>query len=376
VVRLSQPRVDMQHVIGPPRLDGGVPWPGETIAGRYLVDGLCARRGPAIVLRASRLPAGGHVAIEVLEPEQASHGLLVEQFLREGEAAMRIRGEHAVRVLDEGRLESGAPYLVLEYVEGPTLEEVASQWGRLPVPAVIDWMLQAMEAIAQAHSFGVVHGELTLDKMLLVRDHTGSPCIKVDFGQRKMTWESVSGAVSSAAPGDVDARPDVRALGVALLRLLFPPAAGAAAPRTSVPLDLEVAARRCVAERPDRAFASVAELARALAPFGTAAALASCEHIEDLLEDCTFELTRRKRRPELPEPSPDHPEARRKRPYVAPASGQVVLLALVMLVALGAAAFTAMYRSVHGDEATPSVDGTEVRPTSPNGPQPQPRRAP
>jgi Protein kinase domain len=359
-------------VICPPRLDGGVPWPGETIGGKYLVDGLCGKRGSALVLRAASLPSGGHVAIEVLEPERSSHTILVEQFLREGEAAMRIRSEHAVRVLDEGRLANGAPYLVLEYVEAPTLEQIASQRGRLPVPTVIDWLLQALEAIAQAHSYGVVHGELTLSKMFVVRRPAGTPCVKVDFGQRKMTWASASGA-SPAAQRDVDVGPDLRALGAALDRLLFQAPIGSAERGTSVPLSLEVVVRRCLEMRPDRRFASVAELARSLAPFGSPAARVSCERIECLLEDRAAELTRRKPRLVLDWPvleleresSPDEPTDR-KRPYATPASGRVVFVALAMLAALGAAAFGVMYKSVPRGEPPRSIGVTEMQPSTPS----------
>jgi hypothetical protein len=372
--------VDMQSVISPPRLDGGVPWPGETIGGKYLVDGLCRKRGSALVLRAASLPSGGHVAIEVLEPEQASHTLLVEQFLREGEAAMRIRSEHAVRVLDEGRLVNGAPYLVLEYVEAPTFEEIASKWGRLPVPTVIDWLLQALEAIAQAHSYGVVHGELTLSKMFVLRRPAGTPCVKVDFGQRKMTWASASGPVVQR---DVDVSPDVRALGVALERLLFQAPIGNAERGTSVPLSLELVVRRCLELRPDRRFSSVAELARALAPFGTPAARVSCERIECLLEDRAAELTRPKPRlvldwPTLEtEPTPDE-LTDRKRPYAVPASGKVVFVALAMLAALGAAAFTVMYRSVPRGQPPPAIGVAEMQPSAPSADsaQPTPTTAP
>ena len=334
----------MQGVHYVPPAHGAVPWPGETIDGKYLVDRLCGKRGPALVFSASRLPIGNRVAIELLEPERASHGIVVEQFLRDGEAAMRLRGEHAVRVLDEGQLDSGVPYLVLEYVEGRTLEELASKWGRLPLQTVVDWMLQAMEALAQAHSYGVVHGELTLARMFLTKGPEGAPCIKVDFGPRTVAC-------------DADVGPDVLALGVALQRLLFGSSLGTAAPLAGLPLTLELAIRRCFEERPDRRFTNVAELARALAPFGTGAALLSCTRIECLLEDRAIELTRPKRRPPRPTPPPaldarpPHGEPTpSRRPYAVPASGKIVLLALAMLVALGAAVFLSLYRSVPREE--------------------------
>src|SRR5580704_7325098 len=97
-----------------------------------------------------------------------------------------------------------------------------------------------MEAIAQAHSYGVAHGELTLATMFVTRRPEGTPCIKVGFGPRKMTWAPVSGSSSADVPGDIDVGPDVRALGTALDRLLFDPSLGRAGPFAETPSALEL----------------------------------------------------------------------------------------------------------------------------------------
>jgi hypothetical protein len=243
----------------------------------------------------------------------------------------------------------------------------------MPAPTVVDWMLQAMEAIAQAHSYGVVHGDLTLARMFVTRSPEGTPCIQVDFGPRTMTLASVvSGASGPHVRGDVDVSPDVRALGAALDRLLFAPSSGRAVPFTEVPSALELVVRRCLERRPNHRFAGVAELARALTPFGTPAARVSCERVECLLEDRVVELTRSK--PHLEPPLDPRPELRAgppprvptdwPRPYAAPASGKVVFLALAMMVALGAAVFVWLYWSVPRDQPPAYVGVMEQQPST------------
>jgi len=340
-------------------LERGVPRPGETIGGKYLVDGLCGQGESAIVLAATRLPHGPRVAIEVLRPEWARQGLIVARFLREGEAAMCIRSEHAVRVFDEGVLENGVPYLVLEYVEGQTLESVV--WARrlLPVPTVVDWMLQAIEALAQAHSHGIVHGDLTPAKMFLTQRGDGTQCIKVDFDLQKLSEPSSSSERDSAH--NLDVGPDVRALGAVLQFLLDGGPSADDAARAA----LDGVVRRCLEEEPPARFVSVAELARELAPWGTPAGRVSCERIECLLEDRVRELTRPTPRPELSsESSPS--ASSRPRPVLAHASGKVVFLGLAMLAMLGAGALASMYMSVYRGGSR-SIGVAEMQPSTSGG---------
>jgi serine/threonine-protein kinase len=344
-------------------LDRGVPRPGETIGGKYLVDGLCGQGESAVVLAATRLPHGPRVAIEVLRPEWAKQSLVVARFLSEGEAAMCIRSEHAVRVFDEGVLENGVPYLVLEYVEGQSLESVVWARGRLPVPTVVDWMLQAIEALAQAHSHGIVHGDLSPAKMFVTQRPDGTKCIKVDFDLQKLTEPRSSSEHHPACVLDVG--PDVRALGAVLQVLLDGgPSVDVAARCARQPYALDDVIRRCLEEEPPARFASVAELARELAPFGTPAARSSCERIECLLEDRVRELTGPTLRPELRrESSPSAPSLRR-RPCDAHASGKVVFLALAMLAVLGAGAFASMYVSVYRGGSR-GIGVAEMQPSTP-----------
>ncbi len=368
-----------------------IPSPGETLAGKYVVDGLCGRGGLAVVLSAMHAGLGQRVAVKMLLPEWAGDGDVVQRFVREGRAATRIRSEHVVRVFDVGTLENGAPYLVLEYLEGHDLDDVVAMWGPLPVATAIDWVLQAGEAIAEAHAYGIVHRDLKPANLFLTQRADGSACIKVlDFGLSKVTDPSMCGVSSKLtrprdvmgsphymapeqlrASCDADARADLWALGAVLHELLTtqPPFHGETMPeicatvltqppprlsslRENVAPDLERAVLRCLEKDPNARFATVAELARALSPFGTDVARRSCARIERVLETGgrASDLT------PLPAQSTDSKNTHASWPSdahlrrLATASPNMILGSLVVLGGLGAGAFLWMYSSVHGDE--------------------------
>src|SRR5579883_968381 len=285
-----------------------IPRPGETVADKYVIEAPCGRGGLAVVFSAIHAGLDRRVAIKVLLPEWAGDADVIERFLREGRAATRIKSEHVVRVFDVGRLDGGAPYLVLEYLEGHNLDDVLRMWGPLPVPTAIDWVLQAAEAIAEAHALGIVHRDLKPANLFLTRRADGSACVKViDFGLSKLTDPRMSGSGAKLTqPSDVmgsphymapeqlratceaDARADLWALGAVLHELLVgkPPFRGETVPeicatvltqdpprltslRASVPPPVEHAVLRCLEKDPEARLANAAELARAIAPFGT-----------------------------------------------------------------------------------------------------------
>src|SRR5687767_12870616 len=107
-----------------------------------------------VVIAARHLQLDERVAIKFLLPEMANDGQVVARFLREGKAAVKIRSEHVARVFDVGSLENGAPYLVMEYLDGQDLANLVEKQGPVPFPTAIDYVLQATEAIAAAHSLG------------------------------------------------------------------------------------------------------------------------------------------------------------------------------------------------------------------------------
>ena len=87
---------------------------------------------------------------------------------------MRLKSEHVARVLDVGTLDTGAPYMVMEYLEGSDLGSVVAEQGPLPVSAAVDYVLQACEAIAEAHALGIVHRDLKPANLFLTGRTTGA----------------------------------------------------------------------------------------------------------------------------------------------------------------------------------------------------------
>jgi len=293
--------------------------PGSVLLGKYRVDRVIGVGGMGAVIGARHLQLDERVAIKFLLPEMLQHEEVVQRFLREARAAIKIRSEHCVRVLDVGTLENGAPYMVMEFLEGQDLAAIGEQHKQLPIADVIDWVLQASEALAEAHAIGIVHRDLKPANLFLTRRADGSPSVKVlDFGISKQAatgadagvtkTQAVLGSPRYMSPEqmrstkDVDARADVWALGAVVHELIAgaPPfdaetmtALCAAilqdtpkpmgASRPDVPPELENAVRGALEKDRDRRYANVAQFAAALAPFGSSVARTSAERIARVL---------------------------------------------------------------------------------------------
>ena len=300
-----------------PQLDA--PASGTIVAGAYRVEAVIGGGGMGTILRATELSSGRDVAIKVMTAAAAADPEQVARFRREAQAVSSLTSEHVVRVLDFGELDSGAPYLVMEHLEGTTLAAVVKEHGALPIPQAVDYVLQAIHGIAEAHTLGIVHRDLKPANLFVVghavEGQAGSSTMKLlDFGASKLTAESpidpgdpggvtvassLIGSPRYMAPEqirsalEVDARADIYALGATLHELLsgkpifFADSLARVfaqvlwdAPqplsdsRDDVPADLAAIVARCLAKAPGDRFATVEALAAALAPFGASGELA------------------------------------------------------------------------------------------------------
>jgi serine/threonine protein kinase len=291
---------------------------GEVLAGKYRIERLLGEGGMGWVVVATHLHLEQRVAMKFMRASRATDDAeAVARFLREARAAARIQSEHVARVSDFGTLESGAPYLVMEYLEGQDLEALLRDRGALSCDLAVDYALQACEGLAEAHAAGIVHRDLKPANLFLARRSDGSVRVKLlDFGISKLaaaagapeaamtSTQTLMGSPLYMAPEqmrsskNVDGRADIWSMGVILFEMLGgrPPFDGDTLPavcarimteappslralRAGVPPGLEAVVARCLEKEPKQRFADVAALVRAIAPFGGPDARSTAERI-------------------------------------------------------------------------------------------------
>lgn len=130
------------------------------------------------------------VALKVIAPQFMKHDEFVERFRREARAAGRLRHPNVVDVTDFGFARVGADqvaYLVMEYLDGCTLDEILEEETSLPLSWVIDILEQTCSAVDEAHQQGIIHRDLKPDNIWLEPNRRGGYTIKVlDFGIAKL----------------------------------------------------------------------------------------------------------------------------------------------------------------------------------------------
>ncbi len=220
-----------------------VPMPirqGDMLAGKYRVEQVLGVGGMGVVVAAMHLELEQRVAVKFLLPAALANVAIVARFAREARAAVRLKSEHVARVIDVGKLDGGEPYMVMEYLDGVDLGTLLEQRGALSPTEAVGYVLQACEAVAEAHAHKIVHRDLKPRNLFLTKRVDGRPLVKVlDFGISKVTDASgsehslsltrtteVMGSPMYMSPEqlrsarDVDERTDIWALGVILYELL------------------------------------------------------------------------------------------------------------------------------------------------------------
>jgi serine/threonine-protein kinase len=292
------------------------------LADKYRVERVLGRGGMGVVVAATHVELDQRVALKFLLPEAMESMEVVERFAREARAAVKIESEHVARVIDVGKLENGLPYMVMEYLNGRDLAAELEEHGKLTIEDTLDYVLQACEAIAQAHALGIIHRDLKPANLFVTTRPDGSKSIKVlDFGISKVSLTGASPAEMSLtqtaaimgsptymspeqmrASRDVDPRADIWALGVILYELLTgqPPFVGGTMPelcasilkdapeplrgaRPDLPAPVEAAILRCLEKNPAARFANVAELTGALVDYAPKRSRLSAERSARIL---------------------------------------------------------------------------------------------
>lgn len=275
--------------------------PGEVIEGRWRIESELGEGGAGYVVKALDLERSELVALKFLLPSAAKDPELVQRFHREAKAASMLHSAPAIRVFEVREIEGGRHVMAMELLEGRDLGQIIEQEGRLEVTRAVDFLIEAMDAVAEAHSLGIVHRDLKPANLFICEDEHGSTRVKVlDFGISKVKSASARLTRTASLLGspeymppeqlqgakNVDARCDIWALGIILYELVsgqLPFLANNEAmltvnicTRSPAPLSttlpdapegLEGVILRCLEKHPKERFQSVADLAEALAPF-------------------------------------------------------------------------------------------------------------
>ena len=295
---------------------------GDVIAEKYCVERILGVGGMGFVVSAKHLQLEEHFALKFLNKDFLGQKSVVERFTREARAACKIRSEHVARVYDVG-VHDGAPFLVMEHLVGRDLGTVLGDGGRLRIEDAVEYTMHACEALAVAHSNGIVHRDIKPENLFLVEDEGGLPVVKLlDFGISKIALTDIeseregsalTGTLTLGTPcymspeqirstASADGGSDLWSLGIVLYELLTGCAAFKADTvtevcaavleqepvpirelRVEVPPELAGVVVRCLEKDPARRYANVAELAVALLPFAPSRALDSAERASSVL---------------------------------------------------------------------------------------------
>lgn len=187
--------------------DGAQEYEGKIIAGRYRVERLLGQGGMGSVWAGRHLTLDQLVAIKFIHPRLATSVEALRRFDTEAKAAARLKTRHAVQVYDHGVTADSEPYIVMEYLDGESLEHAIRRRGRLPLPEVISVITQAARALTAAHEQGIVHRDLKPDNVFLARDRDagalGYVVKLVDFGIAKIVEDDAARGAGTTQAGMV-----------------------------------------------------------------------------------------------------------------------------------------------------------------------------
>lgn len=205
---------------------------GTTVSDRYVITDVIAEGGMGRVYRATHKILDREYAVKVIHPELASSQTLVRRFLREAQAAARIKSEHVVEILDFGELPDGTSYFVMEYLDGLSLEQVLDD-GVMPIADLLSVATQMARGLSAAHQLEIVHRDLKPANILLIPSGKQALVKILDFGIAKIPTSdgegltlvnSIVGTPHYMAPeqvhGEVDNRADIYAMGVVIYEML------------------------------------------------------------------------------------------------------------------------------------------------------------
>jgi serine/threonine-protein kinase len=175
----------------------GDPFVGRDLDGRYTIAEKLGEGGMGAVYRARQHSMGREVAVKVLAPSLVRDASAIKRFLREAKLASRLAHPNIVSVLDFGQTHDGVFYLVMELVNGRTLQEELVRVGKLPLPRILRIATQICDALEAAHALPIIHRDLKPANVMLLT--TGRDPVKVlDFGLAKSLSAEASSMMTSS----------------------------------------------------------------------------------------------------------------------------------------------------------------------------------
>ncbi len=298
----------------------GYPTTGEIIDGKYQIERMLGEGGMGAVAKAIHLLLRAPVALKFMNPQYVSFPGAVERFLNEGVASKAIKSEHVVQVSDVGKLPSGAPYLVMDCLDGRDLSELLTEQGKpgLEIERVVHFMSQILRGLQVAHALGIIHRDMKPSNCFVIRHEGQADFVKIlDFGISKVAQQGSASLTQTnsalgtplymspeqaRSPRDVDARSDIYSVGVIFYELLtghtpftsdtgefteilfklftadVPPIREA---REDISPELAVVVHKALAREVADRYQSVGELAEALVPFASARTLPVLDRIKN-----------------------------------------------------------------------------------------------
>jgi eukaryotic-like serine/threonine-protein kinase len=330
VVRLGDRQLGAERLISfYGRMKSRYPEPGTVLGGKYRIERLLGEGGMGAVARAQHLLTRAPCALKFMNPEYMNLPGAVERFLKEGQAAARIRSDHVVQIYDVDKLPDGAPYIAMECLDGADLDSIIEHQGSggLPVARAVHFTIQILRALQAAHGVGIVHRDVKPGNCFVVAKDGEVDFVKLlDFGISKVSQPGQASLTQTnsalgtplymspeqaSAPKEVDTRSDLYSAGVILFELLTGATPFAAesgeltellfkiftaevpSPRVrnpNVPEALAAVVLHALARKPDSRYQSALEFVDALAPFADARSALSVARVRayvppDLIED-------------------------------------------------------------------------------------------
>lgn len=273
------------------------PLVGVVLDGRYQVERKLGEGGMGVVYLATHVVIGKRYALKVLRGEMATEKEVAERFTQEARAAASIGNEHIIEITDFGRAPDGAPYFVMELLDGKELHDLLEQNPQLEVNRSLRIIAQCCDALAAAHGIGIIHRDLKPENIFLITRSGNPDFVKVlDFGIAKVARESGrltrTGMIfgtpqymspEQAAGTDIDSRTDIYSLGIIMYEMLcgrvpfeadtfmgvltkhlyeepIPPKR--LVPAVNVPTAVEAVLLKAIAKKPDRRYGSMVEFAQ------------------------------------------------------------------------------------------------------------------